>query len=62
MMRVFYCESKQAGEYYMVCTVADSVRVLRNKSRQGTVKGSVFYRIFCCRLAVVSWRQDLTEI
>ena len=28
---------------------------------------SVFYgikvgRIFCCRLAVVSWRQDLTEI
>lgn len=34
----------------MVCTFADSVRVLRNKSRQGTVKGSVF-----CRLFVAGW-------
>ena len=48
----------------LLCAQGDNLSLIHiwNKSRQGTVKGSVFYRIFCCRLAVVSWRQDLTEI
>lgn len=32
------------------------------KVGRGQLKEAYFTGFFCCRLAVVSWRQDLTEI